>query len=608
MKNKICILGFLTFCLSISAFCQNGDLGEDFTLTVTAPSDLTGDYFMGLSDIFGANGCASEISGEIVLAAAGTDTEACTNVRTIGLEVEGKIAMVDRGSCNFIEKAEVVQDFGAIAIIICNNVENDTLLGIGADEADLMNINITIPVFSMTLSDCTKLKANISGGITASTARLDIGATDANAADEVYWSENFTGGLNGWTNEGIFCSGGVDASNAQWEWRNNGDAGQGAYIPSGFEPLSITPCDGFAIFDSDLLDNDGVEDAFGSGDCPSPHVGALVSPVIDIPQSANNVGIKFSQTLREFDSNYNVEWSTDGGENWTSTKTNRVYDRFDIGVNLVRLPLLGVSGGDQLQVRFLYDGDYFFWVVDDVQIIEFTGPNLRIENTFYTPLSYAAPITHTDADPFLFATDIINNGTIALDASLEVNVINEETGEVVHTEMENFTGIPPGDTLFSDVAFIEDLFLPNELAVGTYIMEYFIEATNADETYVFDNLYTYRFQITDNRFSKIGTNEDGPDITSASRFRTGDEQWGVGAVYGTSANDGKYRAEAIEFGVAANGELQNFFVELALLKSRFTLEDGLIPDEFNRDETSYLSHPDLDIVRSGICIYRYGLL
>jgi len=67
-------------------------------------------------------------------------------------------------------------------------------------------------------------------------------------------------------------------------------------------------------------------------------------------------------------------------------------------------------------------------------------------------------------------------------------------------------------------------------------------------------------------------------------------------VYGTSANDGKFNAHAIEFGVAANSGLQNFFVELALLKSRFTIDEGLIPDDFNRDESSFLSHPDFEVV------------
>lgn len=593
---------FLSLIFLLGAYSGNAQ-GENFNLIVNSPASIAGTYDLSSSSSFGAADCASEISGELALGFAGTDTQACASARSIGLDVEGKIAVVDRGGCPFIEKAEVVQDFGAIAMIVCNDLPNDTLIALGASQEDLDNINITIPTFFMRMSDCNTLKAEIDGGaIMVTTERLDFGFVDQNSDDVVLFTESFTGGLNGWEAEGIFCGNGAD-ENALWEWRDGGDLGRGLFGNPLLEMISTTPCDGFIVFDSDLLDSD--EAALGAGPCPVFQEGIITSPVIDlsaIPEAGDLIGIKFTQGVRPFDAEFFIEWSVDGGTSWEQLQINTNLEANQSSFELQRFPLSGVTGDDQLQVRFRFARDYYFWALDDISIINFTGINARIDDAFYTPLSFATPITHADTDTFLFATDVINNGAIPIDVRFTVNVTNEATGEIVHADSVDFNNIQPQDTAFIAIQDVDTgtprLWVPNEIPVGFYRMQYDIQVLGEDESNLTDNSTTFFFSITEDLFAKAG----GLDIT-AFRYAGADDQWGIGSYFKTANGVGKFKAEVIEFGAfTTQGTMENFIAEVALLK-QVGLQETFFPDGFENENNSYLNHPNFETIYQGTHVF-----
>lgn len=594
MKRRFTFLTYILLLIACTGYAQ----GENFILNVTAPASIAGPYDLSSSANFGSEDCASIISGEVVLANAGTDTEACDNARSIGLNVEGKIALVDRGSCNFLEKAEVVQDFGAIAIIVCNNVGGDTLITMGADLADaaiLARANaITIPTFFMRMSDCNTLKTEIGNGVMVDTENLNLGFVDANADDEVLYTETFTGGLNGWTTEGLFCGAGVDASLAQWEWRGDGTIGPGEWADPEQEIVSTSACDGFVVFNSDFLDSGGVSE--GEGECPTFHEGVITSPVIDL--SATNagdlIGIKFAQAVRHFDSEYFIDWSVDGGETWNPVPVNTNVAVNAADFSLQRIPLTGVTNQDQLQIRFRFARNYYFWAIDDVQLINFVGVNAKIDDTFYTPLSFAVPVTHADADTFLFATDVINNGAVAIDIRFSVDITNNETDEVVHSDQVELEGIQPQDTAFvaiQDADGSPRLWVPNEIPPGLYRMDYNIEVLGQEESNLDDNSTTFFFAITENAFAKAL----GSDLT-AFRYAGAEDQWGIGSYFQTAVGVGRFAAEAIQFGAfTTEGNIENFIAEVALLK-QVGVANSYFPDGFENETNTYLGHPNFEVV------------
>jgi uncharacterized repeat protein (TIGR01451 family) len=120
------------------------------TLTVNTPSTIAGQYQAVESNFSTANKIASvgPRTGQVVYyndQAAGTTHEACigqpTNV------VLGKIALIDRGNCNFTVKVKNAQTAGAIAVIMINNVQGAPITMGGTDNT------ITIPAVMISIND-----------------------------------------------------------------------------------------------------------------------------------------------------------------------------------------------------------------------------------------------------------------------------------------------------------------------------------------------------------------------------------------------------------------------------------------------------------------------
>jgi extracellular elastinolytic metalloproteinase len=75
------------------------------------------------------------------------------------LEVEGHIAVIDRGSCSFVEKVVSAQLSGAIAAIVINNVPGSGPIGMGG--TDSQSYTIDIPSVMIGNDDGMQLKAAI---------------------------------------------------------------------------------------------------------------------------------------------------------------------------------------------------------------------------------------------------------------------------------------------------------------------------------------------------------------------------------------------------------------------------------------------------------------
>lgn len=74
------------------------------------------------------------LQGELVLVndGAGTTSDACED---FNMDLSGQVAMIDRGTCKFVEKVKRAQDNGAIAVVVVNNVDLG-LVDMGGDDPD----------------------------------------------------------------------------------------------------------------------------------------------------------------------------------------------------------------------------------------------------------------------------------------------------------------------------------------------------------------------------------------------------------------------------------------------------------------------------------------
>ncbi|MDQ3142430.1 MAG: T9SS type A sorting domain-containing protein [Bacteroidota bacterium] len=147
----------LLFCLFITITLNS--FGQ--VLIVKTPASIAGVYNVHAA-AFGAV-IDQEWSGDLVIVNDGTanPTQGCFPLIN-GAAVVGKIALIDRGSCEFGVKCLNAQDAGATIAIVINNQPTGTIaMGAGA-----VGAGVTIPCAMITMADGQKLKEALIAGET----------------------------------------------------------------------------------------------------------------------------------------------------------------------------------------------------------------------------------------------------------------------------------------------------------------------------------------------------------------------------------------------------------------------------------------------------------
>ncbi len=298
--------------------------------------------------------------------------------------------------------------------------------------------------------------------------------------ETVIWTETFANGIpTTWMNYGT--ANGTADPDAKWEYRgttttpSNATGSRGAYAgpaSTGQLPIqSATAANGFVVFDSDFLDNNGIAGNFcGTGALAcAPHVANLETGVINL-LGHPTVDLVFTQYYRRFAGPGGVQsvpatyldFSTDGGQTWTGN----VMLNSAIAVNSAtpRNSALAVSIGQyvgnqaNVKIRFRFDGDYYFWQLDDIQII--STPKNRL--TFTVGSDGAPPrdilyganqesarmghMTLKQVRPISFDANCFNSGQNAqTNVKLQMKVFNN-TGVIQTINSPVIASLPAGDT------------------------------------------------------------------------------------------------------------------------------------------------------------------
>ena len=145
-------------------------------------------------------GSTTTVSGQVVLVNnGGTLTNACSAIQNIS----GKIALIDRGGCDFVTKAYTAQQAGAIGVIIANNAAGDA-----PNMSGTSNL-VTIPVMSLNQADGNALKSTLSGG-TIVTAILNRELPDASSQCTPWGITRVGGGGSGVGKRAWIIDSGID--------------------------------------------------------------------------------------------------------------------------------------------------------------------------------------------------------------------------------------------------------------------------------------------------------------------------------------------------------------------------------------------------------------
>lgn len=124
---------------------------SDALLSVSSPTIIAGNY-AAIKAGFGPE--LTNISGSLALVNDGSQIpeEGCSTLVNQS-DINGKIAVINRGSCVFVDKVKNAQDAGAIAVLMINNVAGEPFVMSGDDP----NNDIHIPSVMISLSDGQKI-------------------------------------------------------------------------------------------------------------------------------------------------------------------------------------------------------------------------------------------------------------------------------------------------------------------------------------------------------------------------------------------------------------------------------------------------------------------
>ena len=438
---------------------------------------------------FGVTACTST-TGQWVIADDGVpvNTNACEPIIN---DLVGKIALIDRGTCSFDVKCLAGQTAGAVAVIVCNNAVGPAIaMGVATPA---IAAQITIPCFMITKQDCDIIRL-----LTPIEVTVEGISPEYPAGDVVVWGENpgqgdFGGGLNSWEINNISCANGTQEFDL-WRWTADGTV-LGAY-GNGLI-ASPTACNGAMGFASDFYDNGGVQ-APGTGPCTADQEGELISPMIDLSNtSAAGVSLQFYQATRQFNSEYFIGYSTDNGNTWEEVEINTELVTNDpVTQNIVRVALPGVVGSSQVRIKFRYFANYYFWIIDDVRLVEQEANNITVNENFYAVAQNAAtPLALVE--PIHFLADISNLGA-GTQTNVNLNMTILKSDNSVAFDEDLSYGSVNGNTVIENVPFTAS-YTPDE--IEAYLATYSIVSDQVD----FDttnNELSFEFTVTDTIWAK----------------------------------------------------------------------------------------------------------
>jgi len=409
---------------------------------------------------------------------------------TFAQPLNGNVGVCRRGSFAFDVKAANIEFNGGSGSIIINNdqANKDAIISMSQTEGAFSIWSVAV-----SLNTGDNFFAKYPG---CSFKFVQDFPVDT---DVVIWSDNgFDGGLDGWTTVGISCGdANQDPTLAEWQWDADGKS-KGAFGSTGI--VSATVCNGAMVYNSDFLDNNGDQNNLGGGPCIANQQGELISPTIDLSAYPEETAItmKFSQAVRQFQSEYFVGWSEDDGATWTEIPIN---SQLVINANPTnasyRVRLVGAKPSATFKVKFRINANYYYWIVDDVKLVEPENYNGKVDKDWVAGAPYPS-VPLGQSVPVQFMTDVHNIGGKSLTGmQLKATVKNANGDEVYSaTTAPTSPGQEEGTVMSGDTIqnVIFGSYTPDQ--VGDYSIEYTL-TSNEEDFDSTDNRATASFTVTD---------------------------------------------------------------------------------------------------------------
>jgi hypothetical protein len=308
---------------------------------------------------------------------------------------------------------------------------------------------------------------------------------------------------------------------------------------------STTAANGFAMFDSDCLGNEGdVQNADLTIAAPFQTLGI------------DGVILKFEQFYRDFSSTTTVQVSTDNGNTWTDFEVNAA-----LAVNASTpnpdVVLLNISSAAANQanvlIRFNYQGEWdYAWMIDDVEVFEAPDDELILLNVYNGDIVtkydyYSIPTGQLAPVEMAIEIDNIgNNDAVNLTGNY---TISHATAGSVATGTFNIN-IDSGEK--ETVVFTTN-YTPTQAGLYT------ITVVLPDDEFMTNNTKSVNFEVTNFIYG-----HSHPAInTTWGMPATNNGEFGLGNLFQVSNNQTVYGMDIMfGFGTTPNVEVKTYLYEV----------------------------------------------
>lgn len=375
-------------------------------------------------------------------------------------------------------------------------------------------------------------------------------------AENILWGDapdegQFAGGIGNWTTSHSFCASPPGVSD--WRWNELGTVAEGGLVLEDPTINSPSVANGAMLF---LYNTEY--------DTRHWYHSELISPVIDLSETSTKLYLRYYELVANLNACNSlspptyIEISIDGGSTWEyAMDANPTLGQQEVynGERLLVLPN-EVSGESDVKIKFVFNGDYFFWVVDDVAIVERPDFDLKLDETFFSvPPNAMTP--KSQLVPLNFITSYGNYG-LATAENIRVSIeLTDTLEQVTYLKDSLYRETLAADSVVETVFFQTAYQLPEE--TRDYHGRYRVKSTQ-DEALPADNELTFKFSVTDTIFAK----EFG-----RSRFiaPAGGSKFAYGNCFYMPNGDGWFAAK-ISFGMRrpTGGELLNKYVSVELYR------------------------------------------
>jgi Secretion system C-terminal sorting domain len=274
---------------------------------------------------------------------------------------------------------------------------------------------------------------------------------------QIFWQR--TGGaapaanFTGWVSRGLTAGGTANKDSARWVWRRDASASGGQYWGTLTPAATASRANGAAVFNSDFLNFTGTT---------APHSGELISPKMDFTGKSGFV-VEYNQYYRNFRGQTLLSYSRDDGATWSTPiimNDDVAANGITTNPNIKRVKLAGSVGSAAFRIKFTFSGELYFWILDDVKILDI--PYDLQMTTFYA-IPHSSYIPKEQAETVHFLADVTNVGRLPMNnVKLAVNVWRaSDNVNVFNTVSTQYPASFRPDTT------VENRLLPRALNIST---------------------------------------------------------------------------------------------------------------------------------------------